>query len=47
MVLCYGEYIPLVARINDYKIDERVFAYARYSLQETAIIATNLNDKET
>jgi hypothetical protein len=47
MVLCYGEYIPLVARIDQYKLDERVFTYARYSLQETAIIATNMNDSET
>lgn len=47
MVLCYGEYIPLVARIDEHKLEERVFSFARYSLQETAIIATNLNDAET
>jgi hypothetical protein len=45
MVLRYGEYIPLIAR-NDKSIEERVFTFARYSLQETAIIATNLDDSE-
>jgi len=47
MVLCYGEYIPLVAKIDERKLEEKVFTFARYSLQETAIIATNLNNKET
>jgi len=32
MVLCYGEYIPLVARVDTHRLEERVFAYARYSL---------------
>ncbi len=32
MVLCYGEYIPLVARINEHKMDDRVYTYARYSI---------------
>lgn len=42
MVLRYGEYVPLVAK-TDNGIEERVLTYARYSLQETAIVATNLN----
>ena len=45
MVLRYGEYIPLIAR-NEKEIEDRVLAFARYSLQETAIIAINLNDSE-
>jgi hypothetical protein len=47
MVLRYGEYIPLMAKRNDKDFEERVFSFARYSLQETAIIAINLNDFET
>ena len=43
MVLRYGELIPLVAR-NDQSWETHVLAFARYSLSETAIIATNLND---
>jgi len=31
MVLRYGEYVPLIAR-NDRDVEERVFAFARYSL---------------
>jgi len=46
MVLRYGEFIPLVAR-NSKGPEERVLSFARYSLQETAIIATNLNEYET
>jgi hypothetical protein len=46
MVLRYGEYVPLNAKKNDITLEERVFAFARYSLQETAIIATNVNDVE-
>jgi hypothetical protein len=47
MVLRYGEYIPLNAKKDDINLEERVLAFARYSLQETAIIATNVNDIET
>lgn len=46
MVLRYGEYIPLNAKKDDFTLEERVFAFARYSLQETAIIATNVNEVE-
>jgi len=44
MVLRYGELIHLTARDrnNDYLSD--VLCYARYSLMETVIIATNLNE---
>ena len=45
MVLRYGEFIPLIAR-SERGLEERVLTFARYSLQETAIIATNLNDYE-
>lgn len=44
MVLRYGELIPLVAR-NSNGWETHVLAYARYSLLETAIVVTNLNDK--
>jgi len=47
MVLRYGEYITLNAKKDDINLEERVLAFARYSLQETAIIATNVNDIET
>lgn len=43
MVLRYGELIPLVAR-NPTNWETHVLTFARYSLLETAIIATNLND---
>jgi len=50
MVLRYGELIPLVARDkqptpyeNEWLSD--VLAYARYSLMETCVIATNLSDQ--
>lgn len=45
MVLRYGELIPLVAKHAD-GWHNHVLAFARYSLLETAIIATNLNDSE-
>lgn len=44
MVLRYGELVPLVARNNN-GWETHVLAYARYSLIETAIVVTNLNDK--
>jgi len=45
MVLRYGELIPLVARhANGWH--NHVLAFGRYSLLETAVIATNLNDAE-
>lgn len=43
MVLRYGELVPLVAR-NDEGWESHVLTFARYSLFETAVIATNLND---
>lgn len=46
MVLRYGEYIPLNAKKDDVNLEERVLTFARYSLQETAIIATNVHDQE-
>ncbi len=45
MVLRYGELIPLVAR-NQNGWETHVLAFARYSLLETAIIVTNLNDRD-
>lgn len=45
MVLRYGEYVPLVAK-NETGLEEMVLTYARYSLQETAIVATNLNGSD-
>jgi hypothetical protein len=42
MVLRYGQLIPLVARHSN-GWHSHVLAYARHSLMETAIIATNLN----
>ncbi len=47
MVLRYGEYVPLMAKREDTVLEERVMCFARYSLQETAIIATNLQDQES
>lgn len=45
MALRYGELVPLSARHSKgWHTD--VLAYARYSIMETAIIATNLSDKE-
>jgi hypothetical protein len=45
MVLRYGEMVPLLAK-NDKGMEERVLSFARYSLQETAIVATNFNEHE-
>lgn len=45
MVLRYGELIPLIARHSD-GWHNHVLAFARYSLLETAIIATNLNETD-
>ena len=46
MSLRYGDLVPLVARdSNDWC--KRVLAFARYSLIETAVIATNLDDKDS
>jgi hypothetical protein len=45
MVLRYGELIPLVAKHNS-GWHNHVLSFARYSLLETAIISTNLNDEE-
>ena len=43
MALRYGELVPLVARhAKGWHTD--VLAYARYSIMETAVIATNLSD---
>ena len=48
MVLRYGELSPLIAKNETTKDMEwlnSVLAYARYSLMETAIVATNLTDQ--
>ena len=45
MVLRYGELIPLVARHNN-GWHNHVLSFGRYSLLETAIISTNLNEAE-
>jgi hypothetical protein len=45
MALRYGELIPLVAK-HSKGWHEDVLAYARYSIMETAIIATSLSEKE-
>jgi hypothetical protein len=44
MVLRYGEVIHLSARDQDFKMIPDVLVYARYSLMETMIIATNMTD---
>jgi hypothetical protein len=46
MVLRYGETIFLSARSidNGNKWEENILCYARYSMMETVIIATNLSD---
>ena len=44
MVLRYGELIYLSAKDNDEKVDTDILCFARYSLMETIIIATNLTD---
>ena len=51
MVLRYGELFPLAAFNIDSSIDKKhmlsdVLTYARYSLMETAIVATNLSDQQ-
>src|SRR3569833_3587706 len=43
MVLRYGSLVPLVAR-HDSGWHTHVLAFARYSLIETAIVATNLTE---
>lgn len=48
MVLRYGQLITLTAKDEtsaDLGYLDDVLAYARFSLMETAIIATNLSDK--
>jgi len=45
MVLRYGELVPLVAR-HDKGWHTHVLAFARFSLIETAVVATNLNDSK-
>ena len=45
MVLRYGAVVPLVARKKENVWHERVAVFARYSLLETAIIATNFSDE--
>lgn len=44
MVLRYGELISLTARDTQNEVLPGVLCYARYSLMETAIIATNMCD---
>jgi len=51
MVLRYGQMCPLIARGQDSSHSEKswfqdILCFARFSLMETAIIATNLNEKE-
>lgn len=45
MVLRYGELINLTARDKDNNFISDILCYSRYSLMETVIIATNLNEK--
>jgi hypothetical protein len=45
MVLRYGQLVMLTAREQDRKFLSDILVYARYSLMETAIIATNLSDQ--
>ena len=48
MVLRYGELVPLVAKDETTPANgwlNSVLAFARYSLMETAIIATNITDQ--
>ena len=44
MVLRYGELIFLTARSLENQFCSDVLVYARYSLMETVIIATNMNE---
>jgi hypothetical protein len=46
MVLRYGEVVPLIAKNKDNNWENQVLAFARFSIVETAIIATNLNDAD-
>ena len=45
MVLRYGELIHLTARTADGEYEPEILCYARYSLMETAMIATNMSDR--
>lgn len=45
MVLRYGELIMLTAKDESNRYLSEVLAYARYSLMETMIIATNMSDR--
>lgn len=44
MVLRYGELITLNAKTPNNEFMSDILAYARYSLMETVIIATNMNE---
>ena len=44
MVLKYGELIMLQARSLHEEIINDMLVYARYSLMETIIVATNISD---
>lgn len=46
MVLRYGELIMLTAQDENLQYMPDVLCYARYSLMETAIVATNLSDEK-
>lgn len=46
MVLKYGELFILTARESENHFHEDVLAYARYSVMQTCIIATNISDTE-
>ena len=45
MVLKYGEFIMLSAKDMNNEFLSDMFCFARYSLMETVIIATNISDK--
>jgi hypothetical protein len=45
MVLRYGQLIMLTARNEKREFVSDILVYARYSLMETAIVATNLSDE--
>ena len=46
MVLRYGEFMYLTARDEQDNWQDSILAFARYSLMETVIIATNLSEQE-
>ena len=46
MVLKYGELFILTARESENHFHEDVLAFARYSVMQTCIIATNISDQE-